>query len=415
MNVSLAAQTLSASVANAIEFLDKSMQLPGFLSSDNTVKFIRTIDHIFEMLNSRSPIGKGFKTPLRLQSKDTWTEIFLTAVKYPMSLKTVTTPPQPLYTTQRKTFILAFVTSIKSTIAMATQMFSAQSNPFKYLLAYKFPQDHIELLFSCMRSRGGWNNNPNCLQFKYALRKMLMKNAITASKNSNCLDFTGCNNIVPLFHTTKHKTPPSCDEVKKATDDSEMFLMGDHLDDEGHSEFMSNVLFYITGYIVSKLLDKLTCPGCKRCLVPQPNETSPHNGHDYTSTMYHEAGKASCFSNFVNKGGLQIPSTSVYRTVEYCEHEFKARVTGKDGHQISNKKNLKKRLLMFATILLWNQQSASSQTTKTAKTKCWWRTTTEPSFLNLLRTNILHYDCSTLEKNTVRKLYTMANKVTDTV
>ena len=105
---------------------------------------------------------------------------------------------------------------------------------------------------------------------------------------------------------------------------------------------MSNVLFYITGYIVSKLLDKLTCPGCKRCLVPQPNETSPHNGHDYTSTMYHEAGKASCFTNFVNKGGLQIPSTSVYRTVEYCEHEFKARVTGKDGHQISNKKNLKK-------------------------------------------------------------------------
>ena len=122
---------------------------------------------------------------------------------------------------------------------MATQMFSAQSNHFKYIITYKFSQDHIELLFSCIRSRGGWNNNPNFLQFKYALRKMLMKNAITTSKNSNCLDFSRCNNIVPLFHTTKHKTP-SGDEVKTARDESEMLLMGDHLDNEGHSEFMSN-------------------------------------------------------------------------------------------------------------------------------------------------------------------------------
>ena len=61
MNVSLAAQTLSASLANPIEFLDKSMQLPGFLSSDGAIKFIRTVDHIFDMLNSRGPKGKGFR------------------------------------------------------------------------------------------------------------------------------------------------------------------------------------------------------------------------------------------------------------------------------------------------------------------------------------------------------------------
>jgi hypothetical protein len=34
---------------------------------------------------------------------------------------------------------------------------------------------------------------------KYALRKMLMRNAITASKNANCVDFTGCSNNVTLF------------------------------------------------------------------------------------------------------------------------------------------------------------------------------------------------------------------------
>ena len=44
MNVRLAAQTLSSSVADVIEFLDKSTHLPSFCDSHGTVKFIRTID-----------------------------------------------------------------------------------------------------------------------------------------------------------------------------------------------------------------------------------------------------------------------------------------------------------------------------------------------------------------------------------
>ena len=36
-------------------------------------------------------------------------------------------------------------------------------------------------------------------------------------------------------------------------------------------------------------------------------------------------------------GGLQIPSTSVYRTIEFSEHVFRATVTGDDGqHKIIN-------------------------------------------------------------------------------
>ena len=74
------------------------MQLHGFLPSDGTVKFIRSVDHIFNMLNSRSRIDTGFKTPLRLRSKDTWTEIFLTAAKYLMSMyySTSTTLRNPI-------------------------------------------------------------------------------------------------------------------------------------------------------------------------------------------------------------------------------------------------------------------------------------------------------------------------------
>ena len=63
MNVRLAAQTLSSSVANAIEFLDKSSQLPTFCDSHGTGKFIRTIDRVFDMLNSRNQLLKVLRHP----------------------------------------------------------------------------------------------------------------------------------------------------------------------------------------------------------------------------------------------------------------------------------------------------------------------------------------------------------------
>lgn len=352
MNVQLAAQTLSSSVANAIEFLDKSFKLPAFCNSDGTVEFIRTIDKLFDMLNSRNPLGNGYKTPLKLDNKSAWEEIFTTSAHYLLSLKTNATPQQFLSTTQRKTFIIGFVACIKSTINMATKMLSSSNNPFKYLLTYKFSQDHIELLFSCIRSRGGWNNNPNCLQFKYALRKMLIRNAITASKNSNCVDFTGCNEIIPLFHKQKHNNqdePESqTEEASTGQEDSpEMDFMLKNLDQEQHSEFVSNVLYYIAGYIVSKIINKISCPTCKSCLVSiSPTDSTMSSQHNCSSARYHEAGQASAFTHFINNGGLKIPSTSVYRTVEYSEHVFKAMVSGKDGNEITNQAKLKEKMII---------------------------------------------------------------------
>ena len=75
MNVRLAAQTLSSCVVNAIEFLDESFKLPAFQNSNGTVEFLRTIDKLFDMLNSRNPLGNDFKTPLKLVNKSVWEEI----------------------------------------------------------------------------------------------------------------------------------------------------------------------------------------------------------------------------------------------------------------------------------------------------------------------------------------------------
>ena len=246
MNVRLAAQTLSSSVADAIEFLDMSMKMSEFQGSQSTITFIGTIDKLFDMLNSRNPIGKGYKQPLRPNSKDIWENSVKAAAEYLLSLRT--DDGQLLTSHRRKTFITGFVTTIKSTIEMANEMFYGLESPFKYLLTYKYSQDHLELLFSCIQSRGGWNNNPNTLQLKYALRKMLMRNSVTASKNANCTDFSdGSPTNIPIFHARKHTSPlieqPEGSlennlvnkQVTTATLTPQECLMVEHLDEGGHT------------------------------------------------------------------------------------------------------------------------------------------------------------------------------------
>jgi hypothetical protein len=84
-----------------------------------------------------------------------WENALETTAQYLLNLKS--SSGQLLIMHRRKTFILGFVITIKSTIEMAKQMLTLPQDPFKY------SQDHIELLFSCIRAKGGWNNNPNVL------------------------------------------------------------------------------------------------------------------------------------------------------------------------------------------------------------------------------------------------------------
>ena len=63
MNVKIAAQTLSSSVAAAIDFLRCDANVPEFQSSKTTAEFIR-INRVFGHLNSRNPFGRGYKAPV---------------------------------------------------------------------------------------------------------------------------------------------------------------------------------------------------------------------------------------------------------------------------------------------------------------------------------------------------------------
>jgi hypothetical protein len=57
----------------------------------------------------------------------------------------------------------------------------------KYILIYRLSQDYIELLFSRIRKRYGLNNNLNIIQFRSAMKQIILKKNITPSPNANSI------------------------------------------------------------------------------------------------------------------------------------------------------------------------------------------------------------------------------------
>ena len=86
MKVNLAAQTLSTSVADAIEHCCQTLKLEQFQGSEATGKFVHIFDHLFDILNSRNPCAKGNKLALPTDNKDVWSPSLDEAFKYVLAL-----------------------------------------------------------------------------------------------------------------------------------------------------------------------------------------------------------------------------------------------------------------------------------------------------------------------------------------
>lgn len=166
MNVKLAAQVLSSSVADAIEFLSDER----FLGSEATVEYIRMLDRLFDVFNTKNPFGRGFKSPLRLVNKEIWINILTETREYLLSLKV---NGQNILQHRRKTPALGLIVDSFSFANLAMDLLTSNEHPMKYFLTYKCSQDQLEIFFSCIRSCGASNDNPDALQLRYTLRKLI--------------------------------------------------------------------------------------------------------------------------------------------------------------------------------------------------------------------------------------------------
>ncbi|KAF0765904.1 THAP-type domain-containing protein [Aphis craccivora] len=106
--------------------------------------------------------------------------------------------------------------------------------------AYKLSQDHLETFFSAIRSRGGFNDNPICLQFQAAYKRLLVHNQITSFMYANCraLDSTV---IIPV--------PPGNENSLNNINDSND-ITADKINLDILSLYVDDVCSYIAGFVL---------------------------------------------------------------------------------------------------------------------------------------------------------------------
>ena len=162
-----------------------------------------------------------------------------------------------------------------------------------YLLTYKMSQDHLELLFMGIRSSYGFNNNPDVEQFQATFKKLIMGAAIRG-KYGNCQILDNCR-VLTSQGLKERNIQKVREEYSLSEDDNHLQVYLDTV--RNTTEFKSNIVVYLAGYVEKRILDKETCDDCKKELK--------------------SARTISCdLIDIKNRGGLMKPSQDVLKVVK---------------------------------------------------------------------------------------------------
>ncbi|KAL3189847.1 hypothetical protein MRX96_020867 [Rhipicephalus microplus] len=138
MKVRYAAQALSSSVADALDFCENVLKLPQYRGASATSKFVRVFDHLFDLFNSRNPFARSYKAPLRKQNEACWKPFFAYTQAY---IKGLRDPAgRPVLEGLKKTGFVGFLICMASTEKMFDELVG--QGKLKYLLTHKLSQDH---------------------------------------------------------------------------------------------------------------------------------------------------------------------------------------------------------------------------------------------------------------------------------
>ena len=148
--------------------------------------------------------------------------------------------------------------------------------PFKFILVYKFSQDHIELLFACIRGKNGFNNSPDARQLKSALKKkIILRVANISSKHYNCLVFE--NEVSPIFSLKWTKNwSPLLENTHESCSNEEAFLGFNQMNFSYYQD--ATLVDILEGINVRKILKDISCDVCAGALAQSPNNLLiPHS------------------------------------------------------------------------------------------------------------------------------------------
>lgn len=281
MSVRLAAETLSNSTADSIDLL-RNLGVIEFENSEATTKYIRYVNNSFDTLNSKSDDAIGFKCTISLKTREDFFNFFGEATVYFRQLKLEQTGQKTILETRSKTPFFGFILDFRNFEMLHDKY--VETNILKSIPTFRFSQDHLELLFGCIRSMFGCNDNPSPKHLQSAWRKLLGQHQITAPDSANC-----ANNDVEMLSvlnvssramkSKKNEVPPNwenaansggtnlyeCDELVAMDELSILDSMIDENDSSNQIE--KHAVFYLASVLEKSILEarwykRVKCEDC---------------------------------------------------------------------------------------------------------------------------------------------------------
>lgn len=257
MKVRLATQTISKSVSDALTFLREDLKNEKFINSKATSEFLLKFNNLFDILNSRNKFNKyTYKRPLSPETAELFFAFFEEMQKYILNLKL---KGRPILNSGRKTGFLGFLICIQSIKNMYTDLIE-NKKLLKYILTYKLSQDHLELFFGAIRSRGGHNNNPTARQFEAAYKRILVHNQITGPKTGNATNLTNISILTCSNKITRQEAGESPLVLEEIQNEIESNYLGSNAWDL--TIYSEDIVSYISGYVVKSMKKSVSCSKC---------------------------------------------------------------------------------------------------------------------------------------------------------
>lgn len=316
MNVKIAAQTLSLSVASALLYLKEANYMNVFKDVAATSLFCKTFNDIFDVLNTKNKFSS--KKDIIL-TKNNFIELKAKTENYNNYIENLTIPGgQKIIKSNRKTGFLGFIINLKNMFCLF------QDINTEYLLTFKLSQDFLETFFGAIRSRGGFNNNPSAKQFESAYKKLLIRNEVKSFENSNCL----ADGIDILHVSSKRENFINVISGEDVDDLPVDIFDHDYINTMWSlSTFVEDVVEYIAGFVVNKLNKLNICKFCNQYLYKK--ETN------------------NLLILLKNRGKYLYPSNEVVTICKYVELIFRKTKLGPKQKEIINIMLLKKCVNIF--------------------------------------------------------------------
>lgn len=270
MKVKLATQTLSDSVADALTYCSESLKLKQFQGSEATIKFIRTFNRLFDILNSQNMTCDNFKKGLCKNNSAEYFKVFDEAKTY--ITKLTLDKKNLVLNSDSRTGFVGFLTAMESTGEMYKKYVLPTNADFKFLLMHKFSQDPLESTFSVIRAKRGSDDSPNTDHFKGIMKRLLYQNDLKIySKGTNSLI-----DDAPFF-TTSHKYIKIGSRNKNILKINESIMenLGNYETDDDLDEdisltelsrYVTDVVVYLSSIVECRLKKQIKCSNCLECL-----------------------------------------------------------------------------------------------------------------------------------------------------